>query len=229
MTSLLAERLLAQQLSGPSARDPLVVTERLLAVQGQDGRGFRLAIRARSVGLRAADIDTALTDDRSLVVTWLNRGTLQLVRSEDYWWLQSLTTPPLFTAVMRRLAQEGVDVASADRAVAEIARAVAADGPSTRAELVRRVDAIGVATARQAMIHLLFLAAIRGEVVRGPMIGRQHAYVHVRDWLRIPPRLPDRDTLLKELAVRYLVGHQPSDDRDLARWAGFLCATRAPP
>ncbi len=74
--------------------------------------------------------------------------------------------------------------------------------------------------ARQGLIQLLFRAAIEGRIVRGPMIGRQHAYVLVDDWL--PRSEPvDRDAALAELARRYLVGHGPADDRDLARWAGL--------
>jgi Winged helix DNA-binding domain len=102
LTALLAERLRAQLLTRRPARDPVAVAERLLAVQGQDARGFRLAVRARTAGLRAADVNRALGEERSLLVTWLNRGTLQLIRSEDYWWLQALTTPALVTASLRR-------------------------------------------------------------------------------------------------------------------------------
>ena len=93
--SPIAERLTAQGLSGPPLARPEQVAERLLAMQGQDPRGARLAIRARTAGLTAADVDRALTEDRSLLITWLNRGTLHLVRSEDYPWLHALTTPPL--------------------------------------------------------------------------------------------------------------------------------------
>ena len=63
-STVTAERLRAQLLAGRPARDPLAVTHRLLAVQGQDARGFRLAIRARSSGLKAADVDGALSDER---------------------------------------------------------------------------------------------------------------------------------------------------------------------
>jgi len=56
--------------------------------------------------------------------------------------------------------------------------------------------------------------------VRGPMIGRQHAFVLVRDWLG--KQLPvDRDHALAELARRYLAGHGPAGERDLAKWAGL--------
>jgi len=189
-------------------------------VQGQDPRGFRLAVRARTEGLTAADVERAMTEDRSLVVTWLNRGTLHLVRSEDYSWLQALTTPPLFTSSVRRLRQEGVSEAKTERAVATIERVLGEEGPLTRVQLRERIDAAGVRTEGQAMIHLLFLAAVRGIVVRGPMLGKQHAYVLVRDWLG-EPRPVDREQALAELARRYLVGHQPASDRDLAKWAGL--------
>jgi DNA glycosylase AlkZ-like len=216
----LAARLSAQLLTGERARDPVAVAERLLAIQGQDPRGARLALRARSEGLSAADVDRALTEERSLLITWLNRGTLHLVRSEDYPWLQALTTPQLHAQSRRRLAQEGVPPDDAERAIAELERALAADGPLDRDPLRERVEAIGVRTERQAMIHILFAAALRGLIVRGPMVGRKHAYVLVRDWLG-DSKPVDRDTALAELARRYLAGHGPATDRDLARWAGM--------
>lgn len=218
--SIQAERLTAQALAGDPLPDPVAVADRLLAVQGQDARGFRLAVRARSRGLSVADLERALGEDRTLVVTWLNRGTLHLVRSEDYPWLQELTTPPLFTSSARRLRQEGVSEAQAERGLATIERALAEEGPLTRAELRERLDAADVPTEGQALMHVIFLAALRGLVVRGPTRGKQQAYVLVRDWLG-EPRPLDRDAALIELARRYLAGHQPASDRDLARWAGL--------
>ncbi|MGZ4626154.1 MAG: winged helix DNA-binding domain-containing protein [Kineosporiaceae bacterium] len=218
---MIAGRLAAQLLSGPPAGDAVEVVERLLAMQGQDPRGARLAIRARTSGLRAADVDRALTSDRSLVITWLNRGTLHLVRSEDYWWLQTLTTPPLFTGSARRLAQEGVSPAAAERGVAVVERSLADEGPLARAALRERVSAAGVPVEGQALVHILLLASLRGLIVRGPMIGGEQAFVLVRDWLGSPPAVVDRDTALAELAGRYLAGHGPATDRDLAKWAGL--------
>lgn len=220
MRSVLVERLTAQGLGGTPERDALGVTKRLLAVQGQDPRGARLAIRARTEGVTAADVDRALTDERSLLITWLNRGTLHLVRSEDYPWLHALTTPPLLTSAQRRLAQEGVSPDAAERGVATIERALGDEGPLDRVQLRERLKTAGVPTEGQALIHLLFFASLRGTVVRGPMVGAQHAYVRVEDWLE-PAKPVDRDVALAELARRYLVGHAPADDRDLARWAGL--------
>lgn len=218
--SVFAARFFAQALSGPPLGDPVAVAERLLAVQGQDPRGARLAVRARTEGLTAGDVDRVLTEERSLVISWLNRGTLHLVRSEDYAWLQMLTTPPLRSSCVRRLRQEGISAAQGERAVETIERALASEGPLTRHQLRERLEGAGVSTKGQALLHLLFLAAVRGVTVRGPMLGKEHAYVLVRDWLG-PVKPVDRDMALAELARRYLAGHAPADDRDLARWAGL--------
>ena len=218
--SLLAERLTAQALAGEPLRSPEAVAERLLAVQGQDPRGARLAVRARTEGLTAADVDRALSEDRSLLITWLNRGTLHLVRSEDYPWLHALTTPTHFASCRRRLQQEGIPEAAAERAMAIVEKTLAEEGPLSGKDLRARLESAGVRTEGQAFIHLMFLAAARGILVRGPMLGKQHAYVLVHDWLGGPQPV-DREKAVAELARRYLVGHGPADDRDLARWAGL--------
>jgi hypothetical protein len=215
-----AQRCAAQLLCGGPAGSVEEVARRLLAIQAQDPRGARLAIRARSAGLAASDVDSALAG-RSVVVTWLNRGTLHLVRAEDYWWLHPLTTPQLRTGNSRRLAQEGVPPQDAERGVAAVEAALAADGPLTRSQLRERVAAAGVRTEGQALVHILLLASIRGIIVRGPAAGRDQAFVLARDWLGAPPPALGREAALGELARRYLAGHAPAADRDLARWAGI--------
>jgi hypothetical protein len=233
-----AARLTAQGLATRPGRTPEAVAERLLAIQGQDPRGARLAVRARSEGLAASDVDRAL-DERRLIITWVNRGTLHLIRAEDYPLLQALTTPPLWTSCRTRLRQTGVGDA-AERGVETVRRALA-DGPRTRAELRDALDSADVPTEGQALVHVLFYASLHGVCVRGPMVGKEHAFVAVRDWLgedavvdpagpgvdraaaspgRLGP-LADREAALGELARRYLVGHGPATDADLARWAGI--------
>jgi Winged helix DNA-binding domain len=196
------------------------VAGRLLAVQAQDPGGARLAVRARSAGLSASDVDFALTR-RSMIVSWLNRGTVHLVRAGDYWWLHRLASGQLRAGNSRRLAQEGVPPGDAERAVAAVRAALAADGPLTRSQLRERAAAAGVRTEGQAMVHILALASIRGLIVRGPAAGRDQAFVLTRDWLGAPPPAMGREAALGELARRYLAGHAPAADRDLARWAGI--------
>jgi hypothetical protein len=199
---------------------PEEVVGRLLAVQAQDGRGFRLAIRSRTTGLTAADVDAALCD-RRLLVTWLNRGTLHLVRSEDYRWLHPLVAPRVVVGVERRLRQLGVDSEDQERGVDVVVGALESDGPLDRQQLRGRLDAEGVPTSGQALIHLLGITSLRGLVVRGPVVDGRHAFVSVDRWLGPGPTPIDRDEALGRLVRRYLVGHAPATPRDLATWAGI--------
>jgi hypothetical protein len=128
---------------------------------------------------------------------------------------------------------------AADRGVETVRRALA-DGPRTRAELRDALDSAGVPTSGQALIHVLFYASLHGVCVRGPIVGKEQAFVAVRDWLGAEaevappsgsgstarlrfgsPSAADREAALAELALRYLVGHGPASDADLARWAGL--------
>ncbi len=194
--------------------------ERVLAVQAQDPRGARLAVRSRSAGLTVADVDAAMTDRRSLLISWLCRGTLHLVTPADYWLLHPLTTPQLATASARRLEQEGVSPAEAARGI-EIVEAAVGSGPRTRQQLRDELDRAGVPTARQAFVHVLLATSLRGAVVRGPMVDGDHAFVDVRGWFGPAPAPLERAEALARLARRYLSGHGPATARDLAKWAGL--------
>jgi hypothetical protein len=102
-----------------------------------------------------------------------------------------------------------------------IERSLAADGPLTRAELRDRIAGAGVRTQGQAIVHTLMLATLKGLIVRGPVRGAEQAFVLVRDWLGAPPAPMGREQALGLLARRYLAGHGPATDRDLAKWAGL--------
>jgi hypothetical protein len=52
------------------------------------------------------------------------------------------------------------------------------------------------------------------------MIGPEQAFVLTRDWLGETKPI-ERDVALAELARRYLAGHGPATDRDLAYWSGM--------
>ena len=222
---LRARRTAAQRLHRPDGADAAALVRGLLAVQAQDARAARLALRARTTGLTAAAVDAALTTERSLVTGWLLRGTLHLVAPEDYAWLLGLTAPGGAASGARRLGQEGVTPDAAERAVAVIERALAAEGPLTRAALGERIARAGVPTAGQALPHLLGLAARRGIALLGPVHDGEQRFALVRDWLGAAPVLPldgdARDVALAELARRYLAGHGPATAADLAGWAGL--------
>jgi hypothetical protein len=216
----------SQLLSGrESQQDPSTTVSHLLAVQAQDLRAARLALRARNRSLTAAGVNHALTTERSLLVAWLGRGTLHLVHRNDYQWLIGLTGPTRLTTNRRRLTQEGVTPRDAKRAISVIENALSREGPLTRQELAARMSADGIRTEGQATPHLLLFAALRGVLVLGPLKVDGQAFVLTEDWLGARPRAKvgesEREGVLSELARRYLRSHGPASPEDLATWAGL--------
>jgi len=223
---LLIRRVSAQLLDRRIGGGPQPAVRTLLALQAQDRTAWRLALRARVEGITARDVDRALTDERSLIVAWLNRGTLHLIAAEDYPWLWGLTAPTQIVANRRRLAQIGFTPEEVDRGVGYVERWLE-DGPLPRSELRVRLSERGIRTDGQALVHLLFATVVRGLAVMGPMVDGEHAFAHTREWLGVDPGAPGsltgkrRDIALAELARRYLRGHGPARDADLAKWAGL--------
>jgi hypothetical protein len=134
------------------------------------------------------------------------------VHRDDFTWLHALTAPTTMTANKRRLAEEGVTDPA--RGVRAIVKALA-DGPLRRKEIGERVRFKG-----PALTHLLLAATLRGEIVRGPIRGKEQTFVLVRDHLGELPEV-DREEALSELARRYASGHAPASDADLATWSGL--------
>ncbi len=216
-------RLAAQLLAGRPARSAAAAAGRLLAIQAQNLRAGRLAVRARTAGLTAADVNAEL-EQGDVVITWLCRGTLHLVCREDYPWLLGLAAPTLRTANLRRLHQCGFSPDRARRAADLIVRMLTDEGPLKRAEIGRRLEAGGYVLADQALVHLLFQPSLDGRIIRGPFRGAEQAFALTRDWLGeqpVPLAADDRARALAELARRFLAGHGPATAADLALWSGL--------
>ncbi|TMD83293.1 MAG: winged helix DNA-binding domain-containing protein, partial [Chloroflexi bacterium] len=82
-------RAAAQRLTRDRARAgrPAMILREVVGLQAQVLSAAALGMRVRSTGLRAGDVKRALNEDRSIVRSWLMRGTLHVVASDDIRWL----------------------------------------------------------------------------------------------------------------------------------------------
>ena len=215
----------SQRLSGPRPKTVAGVLRDVFALQAQDTRASRLAVRARSEGLDAQAVIRACNQDRTVVRTWAMRGTLHMLPAEDVGWLVGLLGPGLAAGDRPRRLQLGLDDTLLERAVRAIRSTLAEQGPLTRAELMLALAQKGVAvdSRTNAAAHLCFSAAVRGLICRGPdRADDEPNYVLLDDWVTRRMRSP-KDPL-GELASRYLGAYGPADVRDLATWAGIPMA-----
>jgi len=222
---LLWLRATAQRLTrdGLARTGPAAILHGIGGLQAQVLSAAALGMRARSTGLSAASVNRALTDERSIVRTWLMRGTLHVVAAEDVRWLVDLLGPVFSRAAIRRHAQLGLDDDLKARGVAAIHSILSDSGPLTRYELVDRLRRRNVTLdpKTQAPIHLIGLAALQGILCLGPdRDDGDPTYVLMDDW--IPPRPKrSRETALTELGRRYFAAYGPATVDDLSAWSGL--------
>ena len=200
----LAARAYANGLGAARARTVRDAVTAVVGLQGQDVRANRLAVRARTDGLTATDVDDAVGRGE-VVRTWAMRGTLHMVAAEDLGWILREVGDYFLARQAPRRRQLGLDDAACDRGAGQL-EAILTE-PRTRAEIVERVD---LELHGQAAPYFLSYAALSGLICRGPERGDEPTYV-----LAHPVDNGD------ELALRYLLGHGPAHPRDLAAWSGL--------
>ncbi len=218
-------RATAQRLTrdAPARTRPSAILREVCGLQAQLFSATTLGMRARSPGLPAASVKQALDDERSIVRTWLMRGTLHVVAADDVRWLVHLLGPVFARAAVSRHAQLGLNDDLKARGVAAIRRILTDAGPLTRYELVGRLRSryVVLDPKTQAPIHLIALAALQGIVCLGPdRDDGESTYMLLDDWVA-PAPTRSRETALAELARRYFAGYGPATIDDLSAWSGL--------
>ncbi len=225
---LRAQRLTPQQLG--EVTGVAQVVKEVCGIQAQDTSAATLAVRVRSVGLVATDVEQARVHHRTIIRTWGPRGTLHLLASDDIGWLLSLFGPVFVAGDRRRREELGLDEEVCARGIHIIRNVLANQGPLTRAELFEQLADQGIHLEGQARPHLLGRAALEGLICLGPDRGTEPTYVLQKDWIdqeHIGHDLSE-DEAYAELTRRYLSAYGPATPGDQAAWSGLsLSKTRA--
>ncbi|MGI8564662.1 MAG: winged helix DNA-binding domain-containing protein [Candidatus Dormibacter sp.] len=227
---VLRMRMAAQGLGARGAGDVAAAVTGCAGIQAQDLLSSRLAVRARMRHMTEAQVARACDQERSVVRTWLMRGTLHMVAAADVRWLVRLLGPTIAARFQRRRAQLGLDPALCERLLQKLPGVLAGRSLSRR-EVVADLAQAGVRfdPAGQAAAHAMVFAAAAGVICRGPdrEVEGEPTYVLLKEWLaRVKERRPLEPEV--ELARRYFAGFGPAAVEDFAAWSGFgLPAARA--
>jgi hypothetical protein len=148
------------------------------------------------------------------------RPTWHLVARADLRWLLALTGPRVQRGLLHLGRYLEIDRALVDRSTDVFRRALAGGRCATRDELGASLGATGIDARGGRLGYLVLQAELEAVICSGPRRRGHHTYALVDD--RVPPGgARGRDEALAELAQRYVVGHGPAQDVDLAWWAGL--------
>lgn len=216
-------RLRSQHLVQPFAPTADDVVATLLAVQAENPVQATWAVAARTRDSDPTDLAHQL-DTGQVLRTHVLRPTWHYARADDIGWLLDLTGPRVRKVTGRQLETvHGLDPAALTRAVDTVVAVLTERGELTRAELSDELAGRGVAARGPwGMVVMLLLAhaELEGLICSGQPRDGEHTYAVFAS--RVPrPRRLDRDTALAELAARYVAGHAPATERDLAYWASL--------
>lgn len=219
---ILAFRLQRQHLaSRASSKDLATVVGDMGGAQAQVMSAAELQIAVRA-DCTVNDVRKALWSDRTLVKTWLMRGTLHLARADDL---------PLYTAAMssrwvRVRASWLKYMQLTEGEFWKLAREIGAAldvTPVTREELIAAVGKGRSPHVRRLLRSgwggMLKPAARNGLLCFGPSRGQSVTFVNPRKWFPRWREL-DPDEAIVDVARRYLSTYGPATKVDFARWWG---------
>jgi hypothetical protein len=216
------ERLYNQRIAQKTDDLPGRAVAWLGAMQAQDYASVKWA-----VGLRCTDATDSIIEqafaDKTIVRTWLMRGTLHVAAASDVRWMLALLAPRLIANSARRHRQLGLDAPTFARSHEIFTRALQGGGQLTRGEMMLALEGGGISTDGQRGYHILGRAAQEGLICFGPAQDKQQTFVLLDEW--VPRGKPmERDQALAELASRYFEGHGPATLGDFVWWSGLTVA-----
>lgn len=222
MLSIAVRRLYNQQIARTKFKTPSEIVAWLGALQAQDYAGAKWSVGLRLPGSAEADIEQAIAN-KTIIRTWVMRGTLHFVAAADVRWMLALVAPRLIAGNARRYKELELDARTLARSNAVLAKAVQGGKPLTRSALFAILEQHGISTQGQRGVFMLQRASLDGLICQGVMRSNDPTFMSLDDVLPKTKTI-ERDDALAELAKRYWTSRGPATLQDFVWWSGLWVA-----
>jgi hypothetical protein len=219
LSEIASSRLFNQQIIRSSCRTPVEVVAKLGAMQAQDYSGALWSIGLRLTNATEAAIERAISN-REIIRTWPMRGTLHFVAAADIRWMLELLTPRVIAGSAYREKRLELHETIFARCRKLFTRALSGDRQLAREAMLDLLEREGISTANNRGYHILWRLAQEGLICFAGRSGKEHTFALLGDWVPESKQL-DRETALRELAVRYFTSHGPATVQDFVWWSGL--------
>jgi hypothetical protein len=197
-------------------------------IQAQVHSAAELQCAVRTGGLSPNSLERALFKSKTLVKTWMMRGTIHYLDPADLpIWASASATRRAWNKPYWQKAF-GITASDVEAAIEIIPKAL--DGAClTREEVADRVHEITRNAALDELMRagwgsILKIVAAEGRLCFGPSRGRNVTFTRPDQWLREWRTPPPADEAIQSVLRRYLGSHGPATREEFARWWGFAPA-----
>jgi len=217
---ILKERLLNQHILGTLFEKPDDMVRWMGAVQAQNFLGSLWAIGIRVKNAQEPDIEHAIAD-KTLVCTWLLRGTLHFVAVEDIKWILDLVAPRIIASNANLLKTNFKLDNNEFKRIKKVIVSTLEGGQSlTRDKIYSELEKASISTSSLRGLHILHRLALEGLICFGAREGKQQTFLLLDEWLPNTKSM-GHDKALGELARRYFTSHGPATIQDFRWWSGL--------
>lgn len=218
MNEITRQRLHNQQIASTKFRTPAELVGWLGAMQAQEYGQSKWAIGVRLPGSSDAIVEQALAD-RSILRTWVMRGTLHMVAAADVHWMLDLLAPRLIAGSAGRKKQLGLEPPLLLRCL-RLLESGLEGREMTRDELIAYFAQSDLHFTSHQIYHILHHAALEQVVCVGMRVGKEPTYTLLSDHVPTPVRMT-REEALATLASRYFNSRGPASLQDFIWWSGL--------
>lgn len=207
-------------------RDLVRVVGDVCGVQSQLASAAELAVWARVEGVQKGDVNDCLWNQRTLVRTWMMRGTLHLLPSDQlstYTSVQARTRGDYSRGELGKV--YGLTGDEIEKMIAIIGSALEKDC-LTREELADIVSSKLGAHLRKGMLsgwgQFLKPAAYNGKLIAGPPKNGRQTFVGPDHWLKKNLRREDFEKSLRTILRNYLAAYGPVTHQEFGLWWSLI-------
>lgn len=213
-------RLYSQHIGTNLCASPEDVVRSLGAVQAQDYAHSLWALGLRTKNTKIADVEQALKDGK-IIRTWLMRGTVHIILTEDITWMRNLFSERILARLTPKAWEfHAMTPELMDRAKDMIMQALGGKTVLTRKALIQRLADVGIPDDRQQSYFIFGYLSQSGVICPGPPQGKDQTFTLLDDWAT-NQRILTREESLAVLAERFFASHGPATVADFANWSGL--------